>query len=138
QLQADDGRRQDAWRDAEAKLADWQQRWDAHSRASAEAARAGDVERTRIEHLDRQVLDADRRREQLAAERAGLDIAALAEAFAGLQRQHDEQKTALDALGGDVETRKQSLASLQEEQRGKQAELAELRKQSQAARGRLA
>ncbi|HTL13872.1 MAG TPA: chromosome segregation protein SMC [Thermomonas sp.] len=137
QLQADDGARQEAWRDAEARLADWQQRWDAHSREQAEAARAGDVERTRIEHLDRQVLDADRRREQLAAERAGLDVAALGEAYAALQASHEQQKAALDGLNGDVEARKQALAALQEDQRGKQSELAELRKQAQAARGRL-
>jgi chromosome segregation protein len=138
QLQAEDGERQNAWRDAETRLADWQQRWDAHSKAQAEAARAGDVERTRIEHLDRQILDADRRREQLTAERTGLDVAALAEAFAAIQSQHETQKTALDALHSDVDARKQSLASLQEQQRGKQSELAELRKQAQAARGRLA
>jgi len=137
QLQADDGERQNAWRDAETKLAGWQQRWDAHSKAQAEAARAGDVERTRIEHLDRQILDADRRREQLTAERTGLDLAALAEAFAAIQSQHDTQKASLDGLNNDVETRKQSLASLQEQQRSRQSELAELRKQAQAARGRL-
>ena len=137
QLQDDDGERQNAWRDAETKLADWQQRWDAHSKASAEAARAGDVERTRIEHLDRQILDADRRREQLTLERAALDVIALADAFEGLQIQHEEQKTSLDTLGDEVESRKQSLASLQEQQRGQQSELAELRKQAQAARGRL-
>ena len=137
-LQADDGQRQIAWRDAETRLADWQQRWDAHSRAQAEAARAGDVERTRIEHLDRQILDADRRREQLTAERTGLDLAALAEAFAATQSQHDTQKTSLDGLNNDVETRKQALASLQEQQRSRQSELADLRKQAQAARGRLA
>ena len=137
-LQADDGQRQIAWRDAETRLADWQQRWDAHSKAQAEAARAGDVERTRIEHLDRQILDADRRREQLTAERTGLDLTALAEAFAATQSQHDTQKTSLDGLNNDVETRKQALASLQEQQRSRQSELADLRKQAQAARGRLA
>jgi chromosome segregation protein len=36
----------------------------------AEATRAADVERTKIEYLDKQGLDADRRREALAAERA--------------------------------------------------------------------
>ncbi|MDI1253231.1 chromosome segregation protein SMC [Thermomonas sp.] len=137
-MQADDGARQDAWRDAEARLADWQQRWDAHSKAQAEATRAGDVERTRIEHLDRQILDADRRREQLGAERTGLDLTALSEAFTTLQGQHDGQKTALDGLTSDVETRKQTLTGLQEQQRTRQADLAELRKQAQAARGRLA
>src|SRR5690606_9794237 len=137
-LQEDDLQRQDALRDAEAKLADWQQRWDAHSREQAEAARAGDVERTRIEHLDRQVLDADRRREQLAAERAGLDLDTLADAFEQLHVQHETQKESLDALAEQVEQRKQATADVQEQQRGTQAELAELRKQAQAARGRLA
>ncbi|MES2859150.1 MAG: chromosome segregation protein SMC [Pseudomonadota bacterium] len=138
QLQADDGARQDAWREAETRLADWQQRWDAHSKAQADATRAGDVERTRIEHLDRQILDADRRREQLGAERTGLDLAALAEAFASIQQQHDGQKSSLDGLNGDVESRKQAVSALQEQQRTQQTELAELRKQAQAARGRLA
>src|SRR5690554_4987231 len=66
QLRAEDEARQDALHEAEARLQDWQQRWDGHSRAQSEAARAADVERTRIEHLDRQAMDADRRRETLA------------------------------------------------------------------------
>src|SRR4249919_942819 len=137
QLQGDDQVRQDALRDVETRLADWQQRWDAHSREQSEAARAGDVERTRVDYLDRQALDADRRREQLAIERTGLDLAALADAFAGIQSQHDTQKTSLDALNTDVETRKRAVTELQDQQRTAQAELAEVRKQTQTARGRL-
>jgi chromosome segregation protein len=76
--------RGDALRDAEAKLADWQQRWDAHARAQSEASRAADVERARIEGLDRIALDAERRREALSAERAGLDVDALAEAASSI------------------------------------------------------
>ncbi len=137
-LQEEDLLRQDALREAESRLADWQQRWDAHSREQAEAARAGDVERTRIEHLDRQILDADRRREQLQGERAGLDLETLADAFEQLQVQHETQKESLEALNEQVEQRKQASGDVQERQRGTQAELAELRKQAQAARGRLA
>ena len=137
-LQEEDLLRQDAWRDVEARLADWQQRWDTHSRESAEAARAGDVERTRIEHLDRQILDADRRREQLSAERAALDLDTLADAFEQLTLQHETQKESLDTLAEQVEQRKQATGQVQEQQRATQSELAELRKQAQAARGRLA
>jgi chromosome segregation protein len=137
-LRADDQARQDALRDAEARLADWQQRWDTHVRAQSEAARAGDVERTRVDFLDRQAQDADRRRGQLAEEHSGLDLAALTEAFAQVQSQHDAQKHALDALNAEVETRRQALAGLQEQQRTAQADLAEVRKQTQADRGRLA
>ncbi|MGH8032952.1 MAG: chromosome segregation protein SMC [Luteimonas sp.] len=136
-LQADDGLRQDALRDAETALADWQQRWGAHSTAQAEAARAGDVERTRVDYLDKQAFDADRRRGQLTSERTGLDLDALSAAFAAIQSQHDTQKASLDALGGDLDARKQSVVALQDQQRSAQSELAEVRKTAQAARGRL-
>lgn len=137
QLRDEDGMRQEALREAEAALNDWQQRWDAHSRSQAEAARSADVERTRIEHLDRQVLDADRRRETLNNERSGLDLTALSESFAALQEQHETQKFSIDNLSEELETRKSTLGELQEQQRGTQSELAEVRKQAQAARGRL-
>ena len=136
-LQEEDLLRQDALHDVEARLADWQQRWDAHSREQAEASRAGDVERTHIDHLDRQILDADRRRQHLREERAGLDLDTLADAFEQLQLQHETQKESLESLTSEVETRKQATAEVQERQRAAQSELAELRKQAQAARGRL-
>jgi chromosome segregation protein len=136
-MREEDVARQDALRDAEAKLTDWQQRWDAHSRAQSEAARAADVERARIEGLDRQTLDAERRRELLANERAGLDVGALTDAFAELQERHETQKLSLDSLTEALDARKSSVSELQEQQRGMQAELADARKQAQAARGRL-
>src|SRR5690606_25019853 len=137
QLQARDQAAQEALRDAETRLADWQQRWDAHTRAQSESARAGDVERTRVDYLDRQALEAERRREQLAAERAGLDVDALAETFVAIQARHDEQKAALDGLAAEVEARKQAVTELQDQQRNAQSELAEVRKQAQEKRGRL-
>ncbi len=136
-LKEADADRQQALHDAETRLADWQQRWDAHSRAQSEAARAGDVERTKVDYLDRQSLDADRRREQLSSERGALDMTALAEAFAGLQDRHDTQKFGLDALNDDLEARKQAVVGLQDQVRNSQAELADVRKQTQTSRGRL-
>ena len=49
QLRDEDGMRQEALREAEAALNDWQQRWDAHSRSHAEAPRSAQVDRTRNE-----------------------------------------------------------------------------------------
>ena len=137
QLQEENEIKQEALRDAEARLADWQARWEAHTRTTSEASRAGEVERTRVDYLDRQVLEADRRREALSAERAGLDLDALADAFEELQLQHETQKAALDGLTEQVEARKEAVAGLQERQRTGQTELADIRKQAQAARGRL-
>ncbi|GAB2501809.1 chromosome segregation protein SMC [Pseudoxanthomonas sangjuensis] len=137
QLQADDGARQDALREAEAKLADWQQRADAHAREAAEAARAAEVERTRVDYLDKQAFEADRRREALSGERLGLDLDALAASFAEAFEQHETQKASLEGLTADLEARKHTVTELQDQQRSAQAELAEVRKQAQAARGRL-
>ncbi|MEO6102103.1 MAG: chromosome segregation protein SMC, partial [Pseudoxanthomonas sp.] len=137
QLQEDDQYKQQALRDSEMKLSDWQQRWEGHSRESAEAARAGEVERTRVDFLDKQSLEADRRREVLTSERSGLDLEALALLFEQAQQQHETQKASLDGLNTDLETRKQSVGALQEQQRGAQSELADVRKNTQAARGRL-
>ena len=136
-LREDDVARQETLREAELELNDWQQRWDEHSRGQSEAARAADVERTRLEHLDRQTLDADRRRELLGNERTGLDLAVLAAAFTVLQEQHETQKLSLDSFGDALETRKASVGELQDQQRAAQSDLAEVRKQAQAARGRL-
>jgi len=137
-LAGDDRQRQQALRDAETALADWQQRWDTYARAQAEAARAAEVERTRIQYLERQAVDASRRHETLSGERTGLDVVALAATVAQLHADHDRQRTGLDTLAATLEQRKQALTALQEKQRAGQSELAELRKQQQAARGRLA
>ena len=136
-LRKDDVVRQETLREAELELNDWQQRWDEHSRAQSEAARAADVERTRLEHLDRQTLDADRRRELLGNERTGLDLAVLAAAFTVLQEQHETQTLSLDSFGDALEARKASVGEMQDQQRAAQSELADVRKQAQAARGRL-
>ncbi|HYP71726.1 MAG TPA: chromosome segregation protein SMC [Variovorax sp.] len=137
QLREENEIKQEALREAEARLSDWQQRWEHHSRDTGEASRAGEVERTRVDYLDRQALEADRRREALVGERAGLDLDALAESFEQVQIQHETQKAALEGLNEQVETRKQAVAALQEQQRASQNELAEVRKQAQGARGRL-
>jgi chromosome segregation protein len=136
-LREEDGARQEFLQDAEGKLADWQQRWDAHSRAQAEASRAAEVERTKVDYLDRQSIDAERRREQLNSERSALDVNLLADAFADLQMQHDEKKSGLDGLGDELEARKLAVVDVQDRVRNAQAELADVRKQVQTARGRL-
>lgn len=137
QLREEDLMRQDALREAEARLAHWQSRWDAHNRATAESSRAGEVERTRVDYLDRQALEADRRRQALKAERATLDLDALAAAYQALFEEHQTKLAALEELNQVLAQRKQAVDGFSEQQRTLQTELAEVRKTAQAARGRL-
>ncbi|NYZ63081.1 chromosome segregation protein SMC [Luteimonas deserti] len=138
QLQDDDAVRQDALRDAETALADWQARWEAHNRDQGEAARAGDVERTRVDYLDRQALEAERRREQLQSERASLDIEALAEALADIRLRHEDQTLSVEALGETLEIRRAAALELEDAQRRAQEAISGVRKRAQESRGRLA
>ncbi len=138
ELAQHDAAHQDALRAAEAALSDWQQRWDDCTAAHAEVARAAEVERTRIDYLDRQTLEAAKRRGSLESERTGLDLAALGDALNALRENHDAQRTQLDEHGANLEARKQALTDLQASERQQQSELAALRQQLQSARGRLA
>jgi chromosome segregation protein len=137
-LNAEDEQRQEALRAAEAALQDWQQRWDAYAKAQAESARWAEVERTKIEYLEKQSADAARRRETLGNERAGLDTAALAASLTTMSAEHDQNKAGLDGLATELEASKAALGEQQEQQRQMQGELSDIRKQIQAARGRLA
>ena len=137
-LNVGDEQQQEALRVAEAALHDWQQRWDTYARAQSESSRWAEVERTKIEYLEKQAADAARRRDVLAVERSGLDTAALVASLATMSVEHDQDKSGLDGLATVLEQRKTALSVLQEQQRQTQAELSETRKQVQAARGRLA
>ncbi|QIK81640.1 chromosome segregation protein SMC [Lysobacter sp. HDW10] len=137
-LRATDELKQAELREVESQLSDLQQQWDVHQAAQAEAARAGDVERTRVDYLDRQVLESERRRERLNEERGSLDLDALAAVLAEHQARHDAEKASLEDLQSEMEARKETVAKLQEQQREHQNTLSELRKRIQQSRGRLA
>jgi hypothetical protein len=90
--------RQDALRLAETAIMDWQSRWDAYARDSGESARAAEVERTRLNFLDKQSLDASSRLTQLEDERRKMDVASL----------RRRRRNAADAPGRDDRRRSSS------------------------------
>ncbi|MBX3725662.1 MAG: chromosome segregation protein SMC [Xanthomonadales bacterium] len=123
---------------AESALADWQARQDRHARESHETSRAAEVERARIELLDRQCLDADRRLAVLAQERQGNDAEALASALTEMEERETSLRKAVEEATALLEARRQALAAAEREEQALQQQLADLRKQEQAERGRLA
>jgi len=127
----------EAQRSTEAKLADWQQRWDAYTRTAGEASRAAEVERTRLDYLDRQAIDLAKRREALEAEQKATDVAALDAAAEQLALEHDTQRERVESLGGLLDQHKLAHEKVLDEERQVQSALNEARQQLQSARGRL-
>ncbi len=137
-LQEADERTGETLREAEARLAEWQTAWDAHGRASSEATQAAEVERTRLDYLDRQCLDIARRLEALEAEKTAADIDALQALAENLGSEQDSQRERVETLGELLDQRKLASERLADEERRTQAALNEVRQQMQALRGRLA
>ncbi|MBS0570427.1 MAG: AAA family ATPase, partial [Proteobacteria bacterium] len=77
-----------AQRDAEAKLAEWQAQWDTYAKSSGEASKEAEVERTRLDYLDKQALETARRLEMLRSERQGADFDALSEQLLTVTAEH--------------------------------------------------
>ncbi|GAB3038203.1 chromosome segregation protein SMC [Oleiagrimonas citrea] len=127
----------EAQRDAEAKLSDWQERWDKHTGTASEASRAAEVERTRLDYLDRQALDLSRRREALQTEQRASDVEALAAAAETLASDHERQGVQVESLSAALEERKQAHEGVIERERETQAELNQTRHALQTASGRL-
>jgi len=135
QMQDDTGEQQ---RSTETRLADWQSRWDTHTRGASEASRAAEVERTRLNYLDRQAIDLSRRREALEGERQAFDVAALDAAAEALDTEHDTQRERVETLGSLLDQHKVAHERVLDEERQVQTRLNDARQQLQTARGRHA
>ncbi|HEY4090628.1 MAG TPA: chromosome segregation protein SMC [Luteibacter sp.] len=128
----------EAQRATESRLADWQQRWDTHTRGASESTRAADVERTKLAYLDRQAVDLARRREALETEQKATDVAALDAASEQLDTEHDTQRERVEQLGGVLDQHKVAYERVLDDERQVQSALNDARQQLQTARGRQA
>src|SRR6185312_12376455 len=126
-----------ALNEAEAAHAAWQQRWESHSGQTASTSREAEVERTHIDHLDKQALDLSRRRETLRNERKNHDIDALTAGTASLADEHVVLKTQVEAQSQHLEHHKAEAERLLGEERQAQTWLAEANTQKQPLRGRI-
>jgi len=115
----------EAQRSTEAKLADWQQRWDAYTRTAGESSRAAEVERTKLNYLDRQAIDLSKRREALDAEQKATDVAALDTAAEQLEAEHDTQRERVETLGQMLDQHKSAHEKVLDDERQVQATLNE-------------
>ncbi len=131
-------RRTEALRVAEQSLVDWQSRWDTYAKASSDAAQAAEVERTRLDLMDRQSLDVARRLEQLANERLQHDVSKISALAEQLTSEHDSQRERVESFTGMLDERRAAVEKLQDAQRQAQSQLAAARQQVETTKGRLA
>ncbi|MEO8802624.1 MAG: chromosome segregation protein SMC [Rudaea sp.] len=125
-------------RNAEAQLAQWQTQWDEYAKASAEASQAAEVERTRLDYLDKQALESARRLEALRTEKNAANVDALSTQTQQLTSEHDAHREKVDTHTRLLDERRVAHDALLESERTKAASLNDARTQLQRLRGRLA
>ncbi len=137
-LQAEQERQEAQRAEAEQAMAAWQQEWEDLNQRAAEPQQAAQVERTRIEHLERQITQLAERRERLAEEHNSISTESL-------QSELENLGTLLSQVKGEADSHQQNLQNTLDtinQQRSRNQELGHqldvAREKAQTLRGRLA
>jgi chromosome segregation protein len=127
----------DSLRDAEAKLVEWQTQWDTYAKTSAEAAKAAEVERTRLNMLDAQALENSRRLDTLRDEQRAANVQTLTEQSSQISTDHDTHKAKVEEFTKLLDERRAAHEQALEAERTNASALNEARTELQRLRGRL-
>ncbi|MEE4376215.1 MAG: chromosome segregation protein SMC [Candidatus Competibacteraceae bacterium] len=98
--------------EAESALQEWQLQWDDFNRRANEPQRLAEVERTRIEHLERQLLNLERRGEKVRVERESIAEAGLTEELEVAQQEQQSAETSLQLQQSALDQMEERIAEL--------------------------
>jgi len=123
---------------AEQTMRAWQSEWDAFNTRTNEASQTAQVERTRIDHLERQLGQLQQRLERVRQEQGQLDSGKLEAEISELEKQADERQQHSQRLQAQLEQLRTRIGELRDTIRRQQQELNDAQKQLQSQGGRLA
>ena len=111
--------------EAEAAVAKWQARFDAHMTEAGAKTQQAEIDKTTIDHLEQRITSASRRIKELASEQSDTDAGALKSQLGNLEKSRGvadktlrkAEKNLADGLAG-LEQYREQLESAREEQSG--------------------
>ncbi len=124
--------------EAETAMQDWQQRWEAFNNRSAESSESAQVERTRIDHLERHIIQLQQRLDKLDEEDRSLVVETLEREAADHGGQADELASRVAELQSLLDATRDEIEQQRETRQRIEHELGERRGRMQDLRGRLA
>ena len=123
---------------AEQQMHAWQSEWDAFNGRTNETSQTAQVERTRIDQLERQLTQRGQRMERIIQERSQLDSQALEKEIRELEARSIERQEHAQQLQQQLEALRARIDELRESTRQQQRELHDAQGRQQDIRGRLA
>lgn len=122
---------------SEQRLQDWQQRWEAHTRAVSAADQTTQVERTRIEQLENQLRQLKTQAAHLAGEERSLAAGDAAARLEQLAQQESEARLASERCAAGLAQAAARLQELRAAQLASEERLESARAAREAARSEL-
>jgi chromosome segregation protein len=132
------GQSQAALQEAEQAMHAWQQEWDEFNRRSAERAQAAQVERTRLDHLDRHLLQLDERLQRMDEEQQLLGGQSLGEELQQKAQACEVQETGLTGIQATLDNAVRRIADVRGGLEQQEQELSALQSVHHDTRGQLA
>ncbi len=126
-----------AMQEAEETMQSWQSAWDAFNRDSSQASQSAQVDRTQIEHLERQVQQINARIAKLEEEAKTLDPSTLEAELENLRAAEQAAGEQRERLQQELDERLQEITRLRDEDRQLSQTLHDRRSQLEDGRGRL-
>jgi len=123
---------------AEQEMQLWQTEWDAFNTRANEASQTAQVERTRIDHLERQLGQLLTRQQRIQQEQQQLDSTTLDAELSELEQQAGERQRHAQLLQEQLEQLRGRIEELRDLTRVQQSELHDVQNAQQDMRGRLA
>jgi chromosome segregation protein len=123
---------------AEQAMQKWQEEWDEFNRRSAERAQAAQVERTRLDHLDRHMQQLDDRLLRMDEEQQTLGGQTLAEELQQQAQECESRETELTGIQATLDNAVRRIADVRGDVEQKEQELSALQSVHHDTRGKLA
>jgi len=123
---------------AEQLMQVWQSDWDAFNARANEASQTAQVERTRIDQLERHLIQLGQRQERIEQEQQQLDSNALEAEIGDFEKQAGERQQHARQLQEQLQQLRSRIDELRDSTRNQQRELHDAQNEQQALGGRRA
>lgn len=137
QLQGRAEASREALQQAEQAMQQWQSEWETFNQRAAEPQQTAQVERARIDQLERQLAQYEQRLARIEEEKNRLDDSQLQQEIDALSSQEAERARAVETLQGELDTIRNRINELRYQLQKQQQDLEALHSTQQEARGRL-
>jgi len=123
---------------AEQLMQVWQSDWDAFNERASEASQTAQVERTRIDQLERHLIQLGQRQERIEQEQQQLDSGTLEAEISEFEQRAGERQQHARQLQEQLQQLRSRIDELRDSTRNQQRELHDTQNQQQALGGRRA